>query len=124
MSFKNDPQGPFKNYVTVRRGAGGLANRLYLYITTADVRSKSRDVVTSYLITFLNLLLSIHCYPPLPTLVGVHIRRTDKLIAEASFYPFEEYMKFVLDYFEHHPHLDKQVYVASDDPGSTFAKRL
>lgn len=52
--------------------------------------------------------------------VGVHIRRTDKVGTEAAFHPVEEYMNHVLEWFRQYElthDLDKKrVYVASDDP--------
>ena len=33
-------------------------------------------------------------------IVGVHVRRTDKIGTEASFHPLSEYMKYVADYFD------------------------
>ncbi|KAL7014019.1 hypothetical protein ACKWTF_015702 [Chironomus riparius] len=53
-------------------------------------------------------------------IVGVHVRRTDKVGTEASFHSLEEYMKGVDDYYdqlEMVEHVDKRrVYIASDDP--------
>ncbi|XP_062585008.1 alpha-(1,6)-fucosyltransferase-like [Saccostrea cucullata] len=53
-------------------------------------------------------------------IVGVHIRRTDKLAAEASFHSVAEYMTYVEDYFnklEHRmPGVQRRVFLASDDP--------
>lgn len=53
-------------------------------------------------------------------IVGVHIRRTDKLAVEASFHSLDEYMGHVEAYFkqrEHHEIIDKRrVYLATDDP--------
>ena len=33
-------------------------------------------------------------------IVGIHVRRTDKIGTEASFHPLSEYMKYVADYFD------------------------
>ena len=56
-------------------------------------------------------------------IVGVHIRRTDKVGTEAAFHPVEEYMRHVEEYYERRrvendgrPIGPKRVYVASDDP--------
>merc|ERR1719264_897330 len=53
-------------------------------------------------------------------MVGIHIRRTDKVGTEAAFHPVEEYMKYVEEWFRHyeltHPLKTRRVYVASDDP--------
>ena len=55
-------------------------------------------------------------------IVGIHVRRTDKLINEASYHAVEEYMKYVGEYFQQLEEQDgkeikvKRVYVASDDP--------
>ncbi|XP_018333906.2 alpha-(1,6)-fucosyltransferase-like [Agrilus planipennis] len=51
--------------------------------------------------------------------VGIHVRRTDKIGTEASFHSIEEYMTAVEDYYDA---LDmsednvRRVYIASDDP--------
>lgn len=53
-------------------------------------------------------------------IVGVHIRRTDKVGTEAAFHPLEEYMAVVDEYYnllEMKQKLDRRrVYLASDDP--------
>ncbi|XP_061164146.1 alpha-(1,6)-fucosyltransferase-like [Saccostrea echinata] len=53
-------------------------------------------------------------------IVGVHIRRTDKLAAEASFHSVAEYMTYVEDYFskleQRIPGVQRKVFLASDDP--------
>lgn len=53
-------------------------------------------------------------------IVGIHVRRTDKVGTEAAFHSVEEYMKYVDEYFSKYEltqSLDKRrVYVASDDP--------
>jgi glycoprotein 6-alpha-L-fucosyltransferase len=33
-------------------------------------------------------------------IVGVHVRRTDKIGTEAAFHPLSEYMQFVEDYYD------------------------
>lgn len=52
--------------------------------------------------------------------VRVHIRRTDKLAAEASFHSVAEYMTYVEDYFSalelRNPGVQRRVFLASDDP--------
>ncbi|XP_065344021.1 alpha-(1,6)-fucosyltransferase isoform X2 [Cloeon dipterum] len=52
--------------------------------------------------------------------VGVHIRRTDKVGTEAAFHPLEEYMTHVEEYFKQlemsKPVEKRRVYLASDDP--------
>jgi len=54
-------------------------------------------------------------------IVGIHIRRTDKVGTEAAFHSVEEYMKHVDEYYQRlelkeGPLSEKRVYVASDDP--------
>ncbi|KAL0967593.1 hypothetical protein UPYG_G00254210 [Umbra pygmaea] len=53
-------------------------------------------------------------------IVGVHVRRTDKVGTEAAFHPIEEYMHHVEEQFQHMSrriHVDKKrVYLATDDP--------
>ncbi|XP_051500318.1 alpha-(1,6)-fucosyltransferase-like [Myxocyprinus asiaticus] len=53
-------------------------------------------------------------------IVGVHVRRTDKVGTEAAFHPIEEYMAHVEEQFEYisqRVHVDKRrVYLATDDP--------
>ncbi|XP_023662503.1 alpha-(1,6)-fucosyltransferase isoform X1 [Paramormyrops kingsleyae] len=53
-------------------------------------------------------------------IVGVHVRRTDKVGTEAAFHPIEEYMVHVEEQFEHlarRMRVDrKRVYLATDDP--------
>jgi len=53
-------------------------------------------------------------------IVGIHIRRTDKVGTEAAFHPVEEYMKYVEEWFRKQeltkPDIKRRVYVASDDP--------
>ncbi|GFT42609.1 alpha-(1,6)-fucosyltransferase [Trichonephila clavipes] len=52
--------------------------------------------------------------------VGIHVRRTDKIGTEAQFHPIEEYMEHVEEYFQllgiDHPVKEKRVYLATDDP--------
>jgi len=53
-------------------------------------------------------------------IVGIHIRRTDKVGTEAAFHPVEEYMKYVEEWFRKQEltktDIKRRVYVASDDP--------
>jgi len=53
-------------------------------------------------------------------IVGVHIRRTDKVGTEAAFHAVEEYMKYVAEWFDQYELTKKvserRVFVASDDP--------
>ncbi|XP_054262328.1 alpha-(1,6)-fucosyltransferase [Macrosteles quadrilineatus] len=53
-------------------------------------------------------------------IVGVHIRRTDKVGTEAAFHPVEEYMLAVEEYYQQlsmTKNVDvKRIYLASDDP--------
>ncbi|XP_052001997.1 alpha-(1,6)-fucosyltransferase-like [Xyrauchen texanus] len=53
-------------------------------------------------------------------IIGVHVRRTDKVGTEAAFHPIEEYMVHVEDHFQslaQRMHVDKKrVYLATDDP--------
>ena len=50
----------------------------------------------------------------------IHVRRTDKVGAEAAFHSVEEYMAHVDDYYEtleKREHVDRRrVYIATDDP--------
>jgi len=53
--------------------------------------------------------------------VGVHVRRTDKVGTEAAFHSVEEYMKYVDEYYDklelkEGKQAEKKVYVATDDP--------
>jgi len=53
-------------------------------------------------------------------IVGIHVRRTDKVGTEAAFHPVEEYMKYVEEWFRKQEltktDIKRRVYVASDDP--------
>lgn len=53
-------------------------------------------------------------------IVGVHVRRTDKVGTEASLHTIEEYMKAVEDYYEQLEMVEmvdkRRVFLASDDP--------
>ncbi|KAJ8270052.1 hypothetical protein GJAV_G00109820 [Gymnothorax javanicus] len=53
-------------------------------------------------------------------IIGVHVRRTDKVGTEAAFHPIEEYMQHVEEHFrllEQRGQVDmKRVYLATDDP--------
>lgn len=53
-------------------------------------------------------------------IVGVHVRRTDKVGLEAAFHSVDEYMGHVNDWFnvyaKRHPDVKRRVYLASDDP--------
>lgn len=53
-------------------------------------------------------------------IVGVHVRRTDKIGTEASFHGIEEYMYHVEDYYKYAEKKqkikEKRVYLATDDP--------
>ncbi|KAM3918065.1 alpha-(1,6)-fucosyltransferase isoform 1-T2 [Leptodactylus fuscus] len=53
--------------------------------------------------------------------IGVHVRRTDKVGTEAAFHPIEEYMVHVEEHFQllaRRIQIDKKrVYLATDDPG-------
>ncbi|KAM9433855.1 alpha-(1,6)-fucosyltransferase-like [Salvelinus alpinus] len=53
-------------------------------------------------------------------IIGVHVRRTDKVGTEAAFHPIEEYMVHVEDHFQHLARRmlvdKKRVYLATDDP--------
>jgi len=50
---------------------------------------------------------------------SIHVRRTDKVGAEAAFHSIDEYMSHVEDYYntrEKQEHIDRRrVYIASDD---------
>nr|XP_002123485.3 alpha-(1,6)-fucosyltransferase-like isoform X1 [Ciona intestinalis] len=56
-----------------------------------------------------------------PPLVGIHIRRTDKLLWEAQHHSVEEYMRHVVEYYDvknletNEEPKERKVYVASDD---------
>ncbi|CAG5122985.1 unnamed protein product, partial [Candidula unifasciata] len=53
------------------------------------------------------------------TIVGVHVRRTDKINLEAAFHPLEEYMEHVKEFYDQlertHPDIPRRVYLATDD---------
>jgi glycoprotein 6-alpha-L-fucosyltransferase len=56
-------------------------------------------------------------------IIGIHIRRTDKLNREAKYYSVEEYFKWANLWYEIEerkrplaPKLKRRVFVASDDP--------
>uniref|UniRef100_A0A646QIG9 Alpha-(1,6)-fucosyltransferase n=1 Tax=Hemiscolopendra marginata TaxID=943146 RepID=A0A646QIG9_9MYRI len=53
-------------------------------------------------------------------IVGIHVRRTDKVGTEAAFHNIYEYMEHVKEFYRqlelHHPVPVKRVYIASDDP--------
>lgn len=55
-------------------------------------------------------------------IVGIHVRRTDKVGTEAAFHPVDEYMKYVDEYYQKLEMKEggkipvKRVYVATDDP--------
>ena len=59
---------------------------------------------------------------PFKPMVGIHIRRTDKIIEEAQYHGIEEYMTYVEEYFLRQEMKNgviifpKQVFIASDDP--------
>lgn len=46
--------------------------------------------------------------------VGVHVRRTDKIL-ESKYYELSEYMKHVDVYFERHPNKQRCVFLMTDD---------
>ncbi|KAB7493908.1 Alpha-(1,6)-fucosyltransferase [Armadillidium nasatum] len=52
--------------------------------------------------------------------VGIHIRRTDKVGTEAAFHSVEEYMERAEEYYKlvslSNPNVVRRVYIASDDP--------
>ncbi|KAH3846102.1 hypothetical protein DPMN_088396, partial [Dreissena polymorpha] len=54
-------------------------------------------------------------------IVGVHVRRTDKIGTEALFHNVDEYMRHVEEWFDiyekQHPRAQRKLYLASDDPG-------
>ncbi|CAF3629186.1 unnamed protein product [Adineta steineri] len=55
-------------------------------------------------------------------IVGIHVRRTDKVGTEAAFHDISEYMKYVEDYYiiykYQNPNINvsKRVYIATDEP--------
>lgn len=53
-------------------------------------------------------------------IVGVHIRRTDKVGTEAALHSVDEYMKWVDEYYDHRAMIEKiekrRIFLASDDP--------
>ena len=53
-------------------------------------------------------------------IVGIHVRRSDKLFSEALYYPISDYMIHVKDFFDKLSltvnNINRRVYVASDDP--------
>lgn len=55
------------------------------------------------------------------TTVGIHVRRTDKLIREAKYHDLEQYMEQVKQYYDRlarkqGAEVTRRVYLASDDP--------
>ncbi|XP_054159027.1 alpha-(1,6)-fucosyltransferase-like [Oppia nitens] len=66
-------------------------------------------------------------------IVGVHVRRTDKIGTEAAFHPLAEYMKFVADYYDRldlfyernqtNTKVERLVYLATDD-SSLWSKEI
>ncbi|KAK4886686.1 hypothetical protein RN001_002957 [Aquatica leii] len=70
----------------------------------------STTTYVNYKIKFLNIKLPY---------VGVHVRRTDKLIKEASFHAIEEYMTKVDEYYnlihDNTSFTKRRVYIATDD---------
>ncbi|CAG5127739.1 unnamed protein product, partial [Candidula unifasciata] len=68
--------------------------------------------VASYLFQPTSLLMT--------PIVGVHVRRTDKLLSEASYHSLEEYMLHVKDYYDQlersQPVATRRVFLATDDP--------
>jgi glycoprotein 6-alpha-L-fucosyltransferase len=60
-------------------------------------------------------------------IVGIHVRRTDKVGSEAAFHPLSEYMQFVEDFYNKleikqqrerkDEKIERVVYLATDDPG-------
>ncbi len=63
-------------------------------------------------------------------IVGLHVRRTDKLGAEAQFHGIEEYMDFAEEWFgiwelKHGKKPEKKrVFIATDDPALLEETRL
>ncbi|XP_067133794.1 alpha-(1,6)-fucosyltransferase-like [Centruroides vittatus] len=53
-------------------------------------------------------------------IVGIHVRRTDKIDNEAKFHDLHEYMYHVEDYYKRqeldNPRLERKVFIATDDP--------
>ncbi|CAG0913374.1 unnamed protein product [Notodromas monacha] len=75
---------------------------------------------TDKFITENQIKIGFHTDTPI---VGVHIRRTDKVGSEAAFHSVDEYMVEVEDWFQNHDveryplaAVPRRVYVASDDP--------
>jgi len=64
-----------------------------------------------------NSIDKLHFQKPI---VGVHVRRTDKIGTEAAFHSLEEYMKYVDEYYDKldmvKPLSKRRVFIASDDP--------
>ncbi|BFZ12311.1 hypothetical protein BsWGS_15350 [Bradybaena similaris] len=54
------------------------------------------------------------------TIIGVHVRRTDKVGTEAAFHPLEEYMRHVKEFYDQleitQPGITRMVYLATDEP--------
>lgn len=53
-------------------------------------------------------------------MVGVHVRRTDKLIREAKYHPLEDYMKRAEEWFQIqerrlHISIQRKIYLATDE---------
>lgn len=60
-------------------------------------------------------------------IVGVHVRRTDKVGTEAALHNVEEYMKHVDEYYDQLEMIQnvekRRVFLASDDPKVNFVKK-
>lgn len=61
-------------------------------------------------------------------IVGVHVRRTDKVGTEASLHTIEEYMKWVDEYYKQLEMVQtvekRRVFLASDDPKVKYKKKI
>lgn len=56
-------------------------------------------------------------------IVGIHIRRTDKLVKDADFHGVDEYMKWVEDFYDRlemrepmQPYDKRRIFLATDEP--------
>ncbi|CAG2112115.1 unnamed protein product [Medioppia subpectinata] len=61
-----------------------------------------------------------HAFQPIGLVVGLHVRRTDKIGVESSFHNVSEYMVHIKDFYDGigllNDTIERKVYLATDDP--------
>ncbi|CAG2116257.1 unnamed protein product [Medioppia subpectinata] len=61
-----------------------------------------------------------HAFKPIGLVVGLHVRRTDKIGVESSFHNVSEYMVHIKDFYDGigllNDTIERKVYLATDDP--------